>query len=145
MSQIILQFGDVIDIKNKGVRFISKETNKWSISLEDANFLLEKGDILAIQVIVDGEEYFMSISEIENKVEYIIYDKQLGLVVREGLSLEGVRKFAFEIVTDRSEAEFDELGEQFQQLVKDGFENFLIENAIEIIKDWLYEVRKNIA
>lgn len=65
MSKVTLQNGDIIQIKDVGVRFISIETNKSSVSLEDANSLLEKGDILAIQVEQEGEEFFMSIAEIE--------------------------------------------------------------------------------
>jgi 5-carboxymethyl-2-hydroxymuconate isomerase len=76
--------------------------------------------------------------------EYIILDKQLKYVVSEELSQEDVMMFAFNIIKDRSEAVKDELGEQFQEVVKDGFENFQFNQAMEIIKDWDYEVRQNL-
>ena len=56
------------------------------------------------------------------------------------LSEREVKGKAFQIIKDRCEAVDDELSNEFSQYVKKGFENYTLENAIELLNMWEYEI-----
>ncbi|WP_430510856.1 zf-TFIIB domain-containing protein [Gottfriedia solisilvae] len=113
------------------------ETHIW-VCCECPGLLLEYYDLSNIEDLNSSFRQPTDSNKSTNKL-YELYDTQLES--KKIMNKEEIRKYSFAIVEGRSSVD-DELGTEFKQIIKLGFENFTFLIAKSILNDWEYEVRE---